>query len=305
MADTTGRDAGAPHRGVAVEEIVDSVRHPLARRIADVLRSRSARPKIFVIDDTENIEQALRCGVQLDSIFVTAGVENGLASILAPVQDTVPHYVLSESVATILFGGDKRARTFALAQSPPRPHLRDLSTRPGDILVLDGVRLVGNIGAITRTACALGAAGLVLLDSGLTTTLDRRLVRASRGLIFAIPVVQATRSEFADYARREKLALATLTAGAAEPLALIRDAPERLALIMGGERNGISGQLDVLASYRYAIPMSRNVESLNVSVAAGIALYVHQRTTCTPGDRLGQLSAVQCSSHMTSVMRRS
>lgn len=252
---------------------IDSARHPVARRIADVLRSRSENPNVFVIDDRENIEQAVACGVELDSLYyaTSAGPLN-----LSAIGAEVPHYALAGDVARTLFGEQKRSRVFALARAPRRPKFRDLLGTTGDIIILDGVRIVGNIGAITRTACALNAAGIVLLDSGLRTTLDRRLIRASRGLVFATPVVLAARAECIDFIRQEKLTLAALSANAVEPLSSIRTARERLALVMGSEREGVSPELDALTTYRYAIPMASNVESLNVSVAAGIALFEHR-----------------------------
>jgi tRNA G18 (ribose-2'-O)-methylase SpoU len=260
---------------LAVGATIDDIHHPIARRIADALRGRSAR--LFVIDDEENIRRAVRCDVRLESLYLTEGLAPSGISTLRAVPYAVPCRVLSVNLAKRLFGGDKRSRVFALAHPPPQPALEDLSTNAGDIVVLDGVQLVGNIGAITRTACALGAAGLVLVDSGLRTNLDRRLVRASRGLVFAIPVILASRGEFSDYARREQIPLACLSADAPEPLSAIGAVPERLALVMGSERRGISDGLLAHASYRYSIPMTPDVESLNVSVAAAIALYEHRR----------------------------
>lgn len=115
------------------------------------------------------------------------------------------------------------------------------------------------------------------MDSGLPTTLDRRLIRASRGLVFAIPVVLASRREFSEYAHRQRITLASISADAPEPLSAIRAVPSRLALVMGSERRGISDELGTLTAYRYSIPMAPHVESLNVSVAAAIALYERQR----------------------------
>lgn len=252
---------------------IDDTRHPAVRRVADVLRARSGRPRVFLIDDTENIEQALACGIALDSLYVTgAAIDGGLPAPIGVGPD-VPLHVLDETVARTLFGERRSARVFALAHAPRPPRLRDLAGAAGDVVVLDGVRIVGNIGAITRTACALGAAGVVLLDSGLRTTLDRRLVRASRGLVFATPVVLARRAECIDFIRQERLTVAALSADAAAPLSTIRRVEERLALVLGGERDGVSPDLAAVATRHYAIPMTPRAESLNVSVAAGIALY--------------------------------
>lgn len=270
---TAARASAAPAQTV---QTVRDARHPAARRIADVLRSRSAKPKVCLLDDPENIEQAVASGITLDSLYVTASLcERGFPP-LAGVGHDVPLYALDDAVARELFGEHKHARVFALARAPRPSTLRDLVDAEGDVIVLDGVRIVGNIGAITRTACALGSAGLILINSGLRTTLDRRLIRASRGLVFARPIVIADHAECVDFIRHERLKVAALAAGAADPLSSIRMVNERLALVLGSERAGISPELAGITTHRYAIPMTPSVESLNVSVAAGIALYEHR-----------------------------
>ncbi|MFC9560608.1 TrmH family RNA methyltransferase [Agromyces sp. NPDC056965] len=255
---------------------IDGARHPEARRIADVLRSRADKPNVFVLDDLENIEQAVACGIELDGLYATVSSSANGPPSLVGVDPDVPVHIIDDAVARSLFGGQKHSRIFALARAPRSPRLFDLIEATGDIIVLDGVRLVGNIGAITRTACALGAAGVILLESGLRTVLDRRLIRASRGLVFATPVILASRAECADFILRTKLPVAALSADALEGLDSIGALTGRLAIVLGGERDGVSSELDALTTHRYAIPMTADVESLNVSVAAGIALYEHR-----------------------------
>ncbi|MCP2169251.1 TrmH family RNA methyltransferase [Goodfellowiella coeruleoviolacea] len=277
MLDPTKPHAQQHDTGAVVHDVIDSPHHPVARRVKDVLRSRSAKPRTVVIDDLENIEQALRSGIRLDSLYLTEGLPPESLADAAVGCRGLPTFTLSRAVAGDLFGEEKRTRVFALAHAPRPTALADLSRRAGDIVVLDGVRLMGNIGAITRTVMALGAAGLVLLESGLRTVLDRRLIRASRGLVFSVPLVLATRGEFARYAAHGRLTLATLTAEADEPLHSIQEVPGRVAVILGSERHGVSAELDALAAHRYAIAMSPEVESLNVSVSAAIALYERSR----------------------------
>lgn len=263
------------NRAAETVPLIQSRHHPVARRLADVLRSRAARPTVFVLDDAENIEQAVTSGIVLDSVYATESARVSGAPTPVGIGPEVPSYVLGDGVAQSLFGSQKRSRVFALAQAPRPSRLSDLVGAAGDIIVLDGVRIVGNIGAITRTASALAAAGIVLIDSGLTTILDRRLIRASRGLVFATPLVLASRQECTAFLRREETAVAALSPRAVEPLHSIRTVSEQLALVLGGERGGVSPELHALTRYRYQIPVAAPVESLNVSVAAGIALYEH------------------------------
>lgn len=255
---------------------IDNPRHPAVRRIADVMRGPAERPRTFIIDDAENIAQAVECGISLDTLYATTSAVSRERLTLADDHPSVPLHILDDAVANSMFGGQRRSRVFALAQAPHPPRLQDLSAHPSDIVALDGVRMVGNIGAITRTACALGAAGVVLLNSDLRNILDRRLIRASRGLVFATPVVISTHKEVADFVQRENISVAILSAGASESLQSVRMVAERLMIVLGSERNGVSPEFEALATHRYTIAMTERVESLNVSVAAAIALYEHR-----------------------------
>jgi TrmH family RNA methyltransferase len=157
--------------------------------------------------------------------------------------------------------------------------------RPGDIVVLDGVRIVGNIGAIIRTATGLGAAGVVLIDSGLTTVADRRLLRASRGYVFSLPVVLSTAERLREFLDEHFVDIAVLEADGQVELSQVAAGPEPLALVFGSERAGTSellrsvfsdheGDWDRSKETRtVSIPMPGPVESFNVSVAAAIVLY--------------------------------
>ncbi|MGW0433124.1 TrmH family RNA methyltransferase [Micromonospora sp. NPDC003197] len=271
--------------------VIDEARHRVARRVADVLRASGGNQRIFLIDDEENIKQAIRCGVRLDSVYRTMGQAAMGGALLTAIPAGVPCQVLTDDVARALFGADKRSRVFALAYRPALPELSDLTDRPGDIVVLDGVRLMGNIGAVTRTACAFDAAGVVLVDSGLTSTVDRRLIRASRGMVFALPVILATRQQLQSYLHRQDIPLVSLSPHASAPLSTAGRIGRRLALLLGSERRGASESLEKSAARRYHVPTSPDVESLNVSVAAAIALYERRNRTAAeppaPGVRKG------------------
>ena len=106
--EATAIATGKP--ALATVQTLDNARHPAARRIADVLRNRSAKPKVFVLDDPENIEQAVASGITLDSLYVTRPViDRGLPALIG-VSPDVPLHVLDEAVARELFGEQKSAR---------------------------------------------------------------------------------------------------------------------------------------------------------------------------------------------------
>lgn len=259
---------------VARVEVIDSVRHPAATRIADVLRSRSSRPRTLLIDDEENIVAAIAAGIRVFAIYATSDWFEAARQLQ---HDAAALYVVDEEVVQWAFRGDKRSRVFALARAPRPSTWRDLAAADGDVLVLDGLRIAGNIGAIVRSACAFDAAGVVLIDSDLVSVFDRRLIRASRGLVFTIPVLAATRPGLEAFLRSERMPLVSLTAEADAPLSAISHVEGRIAILMGSERAGASPDLAGRAERRCRVPMAPGVESLNVSVAAGIALYERRR----------------------------
>lgn len=268
---------------------ITTVTDPLAHRLKDVLRSKAARPRTIIIDDHENIAQAVAAKVRIETLFITSVAAAATARLTAEkpallelfADAQLPEVVTIEPAAVkALFGDDKHVKIFALATAPTPRKLSSLLTDgsvSGDIVVLDGVKIVGNIGAITRTACALGAAGVVLLESDLKTVYDRRLVRASRGLVFTLPVIIASQAQFADFVAAQRIPVATLDIAATAPLTTIKQVKEPLALVLGSEREGVSKELTELATHRYVIKMDPRVESLNVSVTAAIALFQHQQ----------------------------
>ncbi|MDA4893341.1 hypothetical protein PFZ55_41415 [Streptomyces sp. MS2A] len=258
------------------ETVVRDPRHPAIRRVADVLRSRSPRPRTIVVDDEENVAQAIRAGVRIATVYAAESHEEAGRRVHAQAPSAA-FVVVADRVLRALFGSDKLVPVFALAVAPASPTWAGLSRRPGDVLVLDGVRIPGNIGAIVRTACAFDVAGVVLVDSGLSSVHDRRLIRASRGLVFSLPVLRTTAAGLEGFLAAERIPLVSLAADAGAPLSGVAAIPGRIAILMGAERRGASRRLDGLARWRYAVPMTAGVESLNVSVAAGIALYERSR----------------------------
>ncbi|GEK79428.1 RNA methyltransferase [Agrococcus baldri] len=220
---------------------------------------------------------ALRSGVRLDTVVIAHREPRIEASLEAELlHGQVPVRRLSDRVAAAVLGCEKRPRVLAVGRRPLPCTLDALARRTGDIVVLDGVRLVGNIGAIIRSASARGAAGVVLVDPGPVAVHDRRVVRASRGLVFALPVVIADRDDLRRFLQSSDIPLVSLTATAAVPLAGLAAVPRRVTLLLGGERRGSSRELEDLAEHRFAVPMASAVESLNVSVVGALALFVRR-----------------------------
>jgi len=248
------------------------------------LLSRSGRAELerIIIDDEENLHEALESGVELLSLF-HAGDESISAELRARLPQSVTIHEVALRTCKKLFGNEKISRVFAIAQAPKRRAVTTLAELSQDIVVLEDVGIAGNVGAIIRTALALGASGLVLIDYDPVDIYDRRLIRASRGHVFSLPVVTASIDELLEFCDTQGVKLTVTTLQATVSVSEISTLADRLAIVFGSEKRGCSDAVMKAATLRVKIPMSLRVESLNVSAAAGIVLQNRSRFNRVPG----------------------
>lgn len=138
-------------------------------------------------------------------------------------------------------------------------------------VVLDALQDPGNVGTIIRTAAALGADGVLLLP-GTVDPWNAKVVRSAMGSSFHLPVMSMNVEEFHRFATERSLAVWVADAGGS-PVGE-HAPPSRLALVVGNEGSGVSPAMASVAERKVALPIAREVESLNVAVATGILLYV-------------------------------
>ena len=254
-------------------EVVDSLLHPLAILLRQLLtRSGRSDLNLILIDDEENIVQALDAGVQIHSLYY-AGSESLSANMISRLPAQAEIYEVAKRTCKKLFESDKLTRVFAIAHTPTKLGLEHLLPIPRDIVVLEDLTISGNIGAIVRSSVAFGAGGIVLLNANTSDIYDRRLIRASRGHIFSLPVVTATTESFIDFCRRHDLPILVMAAQAGHLVQEAASLPRRVSLVFGSEKDGCSQRLRDAATRQVQIPIRSQVESLNVSTAAGIVLY--------------------------------
>lgn len=146
------------------------------------------------------------------------------------------------------------------------------------ILILDGITDVRNLGAIARTAECSGVHALIVPAKG-SAQINPDTVKTSAGALFKIPVCRVENlSKTARFLQESGIQLVACTEKAEDYL-YKPDYTAPTAIIMGSEEDGISTELIKIADYLAKIPMFGSIESLNVSVSAGIVLYeaVRQR----------------------------
>lgn len=242
------------------------------RKLWRSLRRRKGREATgsFLAEGPKLLGEALRAGGRIEAVLHTSGAEEDAetASLLARARagghrvEAVPPHVIEE-VADV---------------QTPQPVLGVVgipdwgwpSVGAGSVVLLDGVQDPGNVGALLRTAAALGAAGVVGLE-GTVDPWSPKAVRASAGAGLRCPVFRAeTRAALAEL-RARGLPVWGADAGG-EPLGRRGRPDGSVALVLGSESHGLSPAVLAAAERRVAIAMRGDAESLNVAAAGAILL---------------------------------
>lgn len=253
--------------------LVDSLNHPLAGPIRKLL-TREGRRELnqIIIDDEENILQALDAGIEIESVYFS-GDDKVSETLREKLTAGATIHEVAKRTTKKLFENDKISRIFAVADTPKPIGLEKLKSIQKDVVVLEDVSISGNIGNIIRTSLALGVGGMILLNMDPLDIYDRRLIRASRGYLFSLPVMTATTNQLIDYCKQNNQTLLVTSADAGKTVDEIASIPERLLIVFGSEKEGCSPEIEAAATLKARIPLNPKVESLNVSAAAGITLF--------------------------------
>jgi RNA methyltransferase, TrmH family len=236
------------------------------------------------IEGPKLIEEALRAGLRVKTIFVAQGPDHApermLEALTLPRETEVLHLpkkLLDQALAT------ETPQSIAALIEPPQWSWEQLlgSRRNAAplVIVLAGLQDPGNLGTILRSAEAFGATGVVSLP-GTVSAWNTKAVRASAGSVFRVPFLTSEIVECIPRLHGAGLAIfAALSHGAQQ--AHSADLARPVALIIGNEGNGVPGALAARADGTITIPFPGPVESLNAAVAASVLLYEASRQRAT------------------------
>lgn len=147
----------------------------------------------------------------------------------------------------------------------------------GNVVVLDNVQDPGNVGNIIRTAEAAGYVG-VLSTAGSADIYSSKVVRACAGTIFRLPILSVRQMSDAVRLLKENDKKIVCLDMAGDTAYFETRLKENIALVLGNEGNGISDESRAAADLIVKIPMTSQIESLNVAVSAAIVMYENMRT---------------------------
>ena len=235
---------------------------------------------LFVAEGRLIVERLIaehRYSVQ--SLLLSVAAHRALSPALSALPSSVPVYVCEAAALRGITGYDVHRGCLALA-ARPSPASIDLLLRDARLVVaLEGVTNPDNVGGVFRNAAAFGA-DAVLLDSASCDPLYRKAIRTSMAATLRVPFARADSPDgwpdaLVDLKSRGFALVALTPAAAARDLAEFAASrrPPRIALLLGSEGPGLSPVSEAAADHRVRIPIRPDVDSLNLAVAAGIALH--------------------------------
>ncbi len=243
--------------------------------LARDLQRRKARERhdLFVAEGIRAVEELLASPLHI--VGALTSNDRSANPRLAEVRDAIAARgvelaEVSERDFSSASDTDTPQGILVIGKIPERALANTKLTDRARVLVLDAIQDPGNVGTILRTAAAFDVAATVA-TAGTVDLWNAKVVRGAMGALFRHHALHASWSELDTFLRDNDVALWGADA-AGSPLG-DRDAPAKLAIAVGNEGSGLTGDARSRVVHTVSIPTSATVESLNVAVAAGILLY--------------------------------
>lgn len=235
---------------------------------------------LFIAESPKVIERALDAGYEPVSFLMERRHIEGEARAVLARCAHVPVYTADSDILTRLTGFRLTRGVLCAMRRRPLPSVQEVCANAHRIAVLENVMNPTNVGAIFRSAAALGI-DAVMLTCGSSDPLYRRAARVSMGTVFQIPWTYINR-EMAHWpqpglSELKAMGFATAAMALSDEAVSIDDpqlmSEDRLAIILGTEGDGLAAATIAQCDYTVCIPMYHDVDSLNVAAASAVAFW--------------------------------
>jgi tRNA G18 (ribose-2'-O)-methylase SpoU len=239
----------------------------------ELRRRREPAEGLFIAEGEKVIRRAVQTGYEPRSLMLSAKWVDAMRDVIDALP--APVYVVGFELAEQVTGYHVHRGALASMHRKPLPDAAGLLAAARRVAVLETVNDHTNVGAVFRSAAALGM-DAVLLSPDCADPLYRRSVKVSMGAVFNVPYARLTSwPQDLETVRDAGFTLVALTPDPAA-VPITEAAPQRLlrvALLLGTEGAGLSARALRAADRWVRIPMSNGVDSLNVGAAAAVAFY--------------------------------
>jgi TrmH family RNA methyltransferase len=252
---------------------IESPVNPKVKHLVRLRKSSRYRKEtgLFFLEGKREIEAMLEGGRKLDEIFFPANIESkDELSSLRELSKGIPDFELTDApMKKVSYRGEGTeiigvARSWSL----------DLDNRIKDssdlILILDEVEKPGNLGAILRTAEAMGVEAIVLTDSAVDF-FNPNVIRSSMGLFASMPVFSCEKDKIVEWMKKIGFSLIGTSSKASKSI-YEHKFPRKTAIVMGNESRGLGSFWEEHLKLMLSIPMNGKASSINLNCAAAVVL---------------------------------
>lgn len=266
---------------IRITDLLDPALDVYVRLTGAQLRNRLEPDKgVLIAESPTVIEVALAAGLEPISLLTDERLLGGAVECLIEKHPDLPVYVADRELLRELTGFELTRGALCAMKRPTLPAVEELLKDAKRVAVLEGVTDSTNIGALFRSAAALGI-DAVLVTPTCCDPLCRRAVRVSMGTVFQVPFTRIgeTPADWpeAGMARLRALGFKTCAMALSDRSVSIDDPrlakEDKLAIILGTEGDGLSSSTIADCDYTVRIPMSHGVDSLNVAAAGAVAFW--------------------------------
>jgi TrmH family RNA methyltransferase len=259
---------------------IEGRHNPLVKQLRQAFsRAELTESGDCAIEGLRILEEAIRSGLRFSAVFFRESAQDRAERLLPQIGAQVETLLLPDNLFDSLVPSESPQGVAALVRLKEFS-LEDVTERlqVGPIVVLAGLQDPGNVGTILRSSDALGSAGVVL-GEGTVSPFNAKVVRASAGSVFRLPVIHAhgksatgKLGEVSENLRARGLRLIATSSHKGTPLEQA-DLKGAMAIFFGNEGAGLPRAVMAKMDEFVSIPHTSQVESLNAGVAASIVLY--------------------------------
>ncbi|MCL5037543.1 MAG: RNA methyltransferase [Chloroflexi bacterium] len=245
-------------------------------RSARSLKEKKGREEhgLFLAEGIKVLEVLLESGMPVSMLFYENEIlENERGSgLLAALKKKAEHVFIVPRRMLEQLAPSKNPQGIVAAVPFMKKPGADFGDEDGLYLTLDNVSEPGNLGAIFRTAWAVGARGIILTGEH-ADPYNPKVVRASAGGLFKVPFMEFSGcKDFIRWLQDKKITPVAAVPAGGDGIAKFKD-EKRVAIVLGSEAHGISNELLQAVDKKVSLPLAPGVESLNLAVTAGILAY--------------------------------
>lgn len=267
-----------------MRELLSSRQNPKVK-LARSLSKNGTREEtgLFLIEGYRELLHAVNQDVEIETLFISPSffLKNNEPALIDKIDKTGAQIVeVIPPIFDLLSYRDRPDGLLAIAKQK-KSKFSDFTVHDQAIFVIaEGFEKPGNLGTLLRTMDAIGADGLILIDS-CTDLFNPNVVRSSIGCCFTVTSVQATIEDACSWLRENQIALVAATPHAELPY---YQAPlnKKIAIALGCEQYGLSKELVAKTDLSIRIPMCGQADSLNVATAGAVILFEALRQRVAP-----------------------